>query len=116
MVPRPLGYWRVRDGRIAFVIERLVGRGLIRGEVLGQLTPYGERETIQCVWKQPDLGAIRLRFPEFWDMPSEPETPFWLYAGPLFFGSLNLTKYLGPVLQQEWFLLPPKAKGCCCDQ
>ena len=114
MVPRPLGYWRVLDGRIAFVSEIVINRGLIGGEILGQLTPYGEQGTIQCVWKQPDLGSIRLRFPEFWDTPPAAEMPLWLYAGPLFFGSLDLVEYLGPLLKQEWFKLPPEVKGCCC--
>ena len=114
MVERPLGYWRVRDGRIAFVSERVINRGLIGGEILGQRTPYGEQGTIQCVWKQPDLGGLRLRHPEFWDMPSETDMPFWSYAGLLFFGSLDLVKYLGPWVQQEWFRSPSEVKGCCC--
>lgn len=114
MVPRPLGYWRVSDGRIAFVSEIVINRGLIGGEILGQYTPYGEQGTIQCVWKQPDLGGIRLRYPEFLDTPPAAEMPFWLYAGPLYFGSLDLVEYLGPLLQQEWFKLPPEVKGCCC--
>lgn len=109
MLQRPMGYWRTSKSRIAFVHSVVFDHGVvtqIEGELLSQITPYGEECLAKNLrWVRPAVGML----PECRPVPLEADQVECWWDNGTADNSFkehwrgNLVEYLGPILKQEWF-------------